>query len=121
MLRAGITTRAPWTTDEGGPEADAVTAFAQSLGARVEWRRGTESELFEALEKFELDLAVGGFTDDNPWGPKLGMTRPYAEANGKKHVAVTAPGENRLLLEFERALRARASAITSRTGGTPVS
>lgn len=121
VLRAGITARPPWTTDAGGPEADAVTAFAQSLGARVEWRRGSESELFEALEKFELDLAVGGFTDDNPWGPKLGMTRPYAEADGKKHVAVAAPGENRLLLEFERALRAQAPAITARTGGTPIS
>jgi ABC-type amino acid transport substrate-binding protein len=121
VLRAGITTHLPWTTDEGGPEADAVTAFAQSLGARVEWRRGAESEIFEALEKFELDLAVGGFTDDNPWGPKLGMTRPYAEANGRKHVAVAAPGENRLLFAFERALRAQAPAIAARAGGTPIS
>lgn len=121
VLRAGIATREPWTTVAGGPEADAVTAFAQSLGARVEWRRGAESELFEALEQFELDVAVGGFTDDNPWGPKLGMTRPYARAEGKKHVAVAAPGENRLLLEFERVLRAHAPAIAGRTGGTPIS
>ena len=121
VLRAGITARPPFTTDSGGPEADAVTAFAQTAGARVEWRRGSESELFEALERFELDIVVGGFTDDNPWAPKLGITRPYLEADGKRHVVAVAPGENRMLLEFERALRAQAAAIASRTGGKPKS
>ena len=121
VLRAGITPRPPFTSDAGGPEADAVTAFANAVGARVEWRRGSESELFEALEHFELDIVVGGFTDDNPWAPKLGMTRPYLEAGGKRHVVALAPGENRLLLEFERTLRAQAAAIASRTGGTPKS
>jgi polar amino acid transport system substrate-binding protein len=121
VLRAGITPRPPWTTESGGPEADAVTAFAHSLGARVEWRHGSESELFEALETFELDLAVGGFTADNPWMPKLGMTRPYIDAGGRKHVAVVAPGENRLLFEFDRTIRSLASSIASRTGGKPQS
>lgn len=123
VLRAGIAPREPWTASSGagGPEADFVTAFAQSLGARVEWRHGSESELFEALETFELDVVVGGFTADNPWGPRLGMTRPYAEAGRKKHVMAVAPGENRLLLEFERALRAHAPAIAARTGTKPVS
>ena len=121
VLRAGITARLPWTTDGGGPDADAVDAFARAFGARVEWRRGSESELFEALERRELDIVVGGFTEDNPWGPKLGMTRPYAEADGKRHVVAVAPGENRLLLEFERALRAQAASIAARTGARPLS
>ena len=121
VLRAGITTHLPWTTDSGGPEADAVAAFAQALGARVEWRRGSESELFEALEKFELDVAVGGFTADNPAAPKLGMTRPYVKADGRKHVVALAPGENRLILEFERLLRAHAPAIAARVGAEPIS
>lgn len=121
VLRAGITTHLPWTTDSGGPEADAVAAFAQALGARVEWRRGSESELFEALEKFELDIAVGGFTADNPSAPKLGMTRPYAKADDKKHVVALAPGENRLILEFERVLRANAGSIAAHVGATPIS
>lgn len=121
VLRAGITTHLPWTTDSGGPEADAVTAFAQALGARVEWRRGSESELFEALEQFELDIVVGGLTADNPAAPKLGMTRPYAKAEGKKHVIALAPGENRLILEFERVLRANAPAIAARVGAEPIS
>lgn len=121
VLRAGITAREPFTTGSGGPEADVITAFAQSLGARVEWHPGSESTLFEALEKFELDVAIGGFTADHPWGPKLGLTRPYVKAGDKKHVIAVAPGENRLLFEFERVLRAHAPAVASRVGGKPIS
>ncbi len=122
VLRAGFTAHDPWVTaGAGGPEADVVTAFAQSLGARVEWHNGAESRLFEALEKFELDVVVGGMTDDNPWAPKLGVTRPYVEAGGKKHVIAVAPGENGLLMAFERVLRAHASDVAARVGGTPIS
>ncbi|MEX2272836.1 MAG: hypothetical protein WD690_15295 [Vicinamibacterales bacterium] len=121
VIRAGISAREPFTTAAGGPEAEVITAFAQSLGARVEWHHASESTLFEALEKFELDVAVGGFTDDNPWGPKLGLTRPYLEIGNKKHVMAVAPGENRLLLEIERVLRAHAPAVAARVGGKPMS
>jgi hypothetical protein len=121
ILRAGISVRPPWTTDGGGPEADAVEGFARARGARVEWRRGSESELFEALEKRDLDIVIGGFTEDHPWGPRLGLTRPYAEAGGKRHVIAVAPGENRLLFEFDRMVRAQASSIAARTGAKPLS
>jgi len=117
VLRAGITDREPWTP----AEAAVVDAFAQSLGARVEWHRASESALFEALETFDLDVAVGGFTADNPSAPRLGMTRPYVEADGRKHVIAVAPGENRLLFEFDRMLRAQAASIAARTGGKPLS
>lgn len=117
VLRAGITEREPWTS----AEAAVVTAFAQAIGARVEWHRASESALFEALETFELDIAVGGFTADNPSAPKLGMTRPYVEADGNKHVIAVAPGENRLLFEFDRMLRSQAASIAARTGGKPLS
>ena len=121
VLRGGITARPPWTTDQGGPEAEAVEAFARAHGARVEWRRGSESELFEALEERELDIVVGGITGDTPWGPRLGLTRPYAEADDKQHVVAVAPGENRLLFAFDRMLRAQAPAIAARTGSKPLS
>jgi polar amino acid transport system substrate-binding protein len=125
VLRAGYTKHEPWVTDAGGvptgPEADVVAAFAHSLGARVEWRNDSESRLFEALERFELDVVVGGLTADNPAAPKLGATRPYVEVDKKQHIAAVAPGENRLLMEFERALRAHAPAVAARVGGKPVS
>ena len=117
VVRAGIVEREPFTSATGGPEADVITAFAQSLGAQVEWHRASESTLFEALEKFELDVAVGGFTFDNPWALKLGFTRPYLETGKKQHVIAAAPGENRLLFELERVLRAHAPAIAAKVGG----
>ena len=76
VLRAGFTVHEPWVTADGagvpaGPEVDVVSQLAASLGARVEWRQGSESELFEHLERFELDVVVGGLTADNPAGPSL--------------------------------------------------
>lgn len=125
VLRAGFTAHEPWVRLEGdaaaGPEADVVKAFAESLGARVEWHKGSESQLFEALETYEIDIAIGGFEQANPWAPKLGTTRPYVEVGKKKHIVALPPGENRLLVEFERALRARAPAVAASVGGTPVS
>lgn len=124
MLRAGFTLHEPWVRFEGdaagGPEADVVKAFADSIGARVEWREGSESQLFEALEKFEIDIAIGGFEQSNPWAPKLGTTRPYVKVDDKKHIMTLPPGENRLLVEFERTLRARAPAVAAAVGGKPL-
>ena len=125
VLRAGFTVHEPWVRLDGdaaaGPEADVVKAFAESLGARVEWHKGSESQVFEALEAFEIDIAIGGFEQANPWAPTLGTTRPYVEVGKKKHIVALPPGENRLLVEFERALRARAPAVAASVGGTPVS
>ena len=124
VLRAGFTVHHPWVRLDGGaaagPEADVVKAFAESIGARVEWREGSESQLFEALETFKIDIAIGGLEQSNPWAPKLGTTRPYVEVDGKKHIMALPPGENRLLVEFERVLRARAPAVAAAVGGKPV-
>lgn len=124
VLRAGFTEHAPWVTLNGsvaGPEARVVEAFARSLGARVEWTRGAETQLFEALEHFDIDVAVGGFDASNPWMPKLGATRPYVEADDKQHVVALPPGENGLIVAFERVLRAHAADVATAVGGTPVS
>lgn len=125
VLRAGFTERAPWVmrgSDGGaeGPEAELVERFAASLGARAEWRQGSESELFEALERFELDIVIGGLTADNPAAPALGVTRPYVERGDKQHVMAVAPGENRLLVALERVLRAHARDMATRTGGKAI-
>lgn len=125
VLRAGFTVHEPWVTADGagvpaGPEVDVVSQLAASLGARVEWRQGSESELFEDLERFALDVVVGGLTADNPAGPSLGLTRGYVEHDNRQHVIAAAPGENRLLLALERAVRAHAPAVAARVGGRVV-
>lgn len=122
VVRAGFTVREPWVTGDGaggaaGPEAEIVSRFAGSLGARVEWRQGSESELFEALERFELDVVVGGLTADNAAAASLALTRGYVEHDEKPHVIASPPGENRLLAALERAARAQAPAVAARVGG----
>jgi polar amino acid transport system substrate-binding protein len=81
-MRVGILERPPWATLEGGKpsgvEVDLVEGFARSLDAEIDWFPGSEAELFTALEKRELDLAIGGFTDDDPWAQKVTFTQPYA-------------------------------------------
>lgn len=125
IVRAGFTVHAPWVTADGtgapeGPEAEVVSRFAAALGARVKWRQGSESELFEALEHFELDVVIGGLTADNPAAPSLGLTRGYVERDDKQHVLAAAPGENRLLVALERAVRAHAPSVASQVGGKAI-
>ncbi len=80
-LRAGVSVREPWTRLEhgrpAGVEPELLLAFAGEFGATVEWTVGPESELLAALEKRELDVVVGGLTDDTPWKDRVGLTGPY--------------------------------------------
>jgi len=84
VLRAGVTPNGEWVRmDENEPtgsEIDALTRFAKSLDADVEWTVGSEQALVRGLEDGELDVVAGGLTDHTPWTNKAGMTRPYAEA-----------------------------------------
>ncbi len=113
-LRVGVAESAPWTETDGagapeGTEVDLVEEFAENLGADIEWTEGGEADLAYALERRQLDLVIGGFTDTTPWTSKAAMTQPYAESvnpEGKtaKHVMLTPMGENAFLVELERFL-----------------
>lgn len=84
-MRVGITENPPWTILEGttpaGVEAELVERFAESLGATVDWIDGSEETLLSALEKRELDLVIGGLTQEDPWAAQVGFTRPYFEVD----------------------------------------
>jgi hypothetical protein len=129
VLRAGAVSNPPFVVtsrgDVSGPEAAAVEAFAEAHGAEVTWVVGDEEELVERLERFELDVVVGGITKKNPRVKKVGATLPlYEAAPGKQHVLLTPPGENRFLLELDRAVYPRRERLrrimgeTGETGGT---
>jgi polar amino acid transport system substrate-binding protein len=81
-MRVGITERPPWTELDGaepaGVEVELVEGFARSLDAEIEWFIGSEAELLTALEKRELDLVIGGFTEDDAWAEILTFTQSYA-------------------------------------------
>jgi membrane-bound lytic murein transglycosylase MltF len=127
VLRAGVSEHPPWTERAPGSprgiEAELVGAFAQRLGARVQWVWGSEQPLLEALERRDLDVVVAGLKRDSPWAKRVGLTKPYVERarirtrDGEsesvieEHVIAVAPGENGFLRELERFLRERRPAV----------
>jgi hypothetical protein len=111
VIRVGYTDNPPWViagAEPRGIEPHLVRAFAKRVGARVLWTRGSETALAISLKHYELDLAIGGFDKKTPWSSVAGITQPYlSDAEGKKHVLLAAPGENRFILELDRFLVAR--------------
>lgn len=113
-LLVGVSDHPPFTevSDDGtvtGDEAEIVEAYAQSIGASVEWREGAESELMELAMLGQLDLVIGGLASDSPWSTHVAFTRPYTTtvgADGKavKLVLGVRQGENALLTNLERFL-----------------
>lgn len=110
VLRAGASPRPGWVEVGGerptGPEPELIERFANDLGVEVEWTVGGEEQLVALLEEGELDAAVGGVTDNNPWVEKVALTRPYVEVSKdgstEAHVMMVRMGENALQSELER-------------------
>jgi polar amino acid transport system substrate-binding protein len=92
-IRAGLSHNPPWvrtaTAEASGIEPDLVREFAATIDARVDWVRGSESQLFAALKAGELDVVLGGLTDDSPWASELAATLPYVST---RLVIATAQG-----------------------------
>jgi ABC-type amino acid transport substrate-binding protein len=119
-LRVGVSDSRPWTRSSGGEpqgtEPDLVRRFAASVGARVRWTPGSETQLVQSLKHGELDLVIGGFDKKTQWSSTAGVTQPFAkDSEGKQHVFLAAPGENRFILNLDRFLTAhmRASQVQS--------
>jgi polar amino acid transport system substrate-binding protein len=84
-IRVGFTNAAPWVYPSAsgakGIEAGIVTSFAATLHAKVEWIEGTEEQLYTALRRNEIDILIGGITDETPWKQEIGLTKPYLETS----------------------------------------
>ena len=81
-MRVGVVEHRPWTTlfpggGAGGIEGALVAELARELGAKIEWVRGSESQLLEALRMRELDIVIGGLTDASPWAQHVAFTKPF--------------------------------------------
>lgn len=120
-IRVGVSECEPWTGENDGEysgiEVELVAKLAKQLGAEPEWHLGSESELFEKLHQGQLDIVIGGITEDTPWSDYVGLTRAYAETTDqpaddpKKHVWAVRAGENRWLLELDRFLQEHRSEV----------
>jgi ABC-type amino acid transport substrate-binding protein len=120
VLRVGVVEHPPWVVMTGdtpsGIEPELVNRLARELGARPMYRRGSESELLEALERRELDLVLGGLRDDSPWRTRVALTRPYFTERDSSagRVFAAAPGENGWLVHVERFLMRNGRLVASR-------
>jgi polar amino acid transport system substrate-binding protein len=99
-LRVGLVEHPPWVVRTGGEPAGAEVVlarqFAQELGATPEWHWGGEQQHMEALEHYQLDLVVGGMTEDTPWSKYVGLTSPYFESRIGVGIPPFAPPLNSL-------------------------
>lgn len=110
VIHVGISHNPPWTDictagEPAGKEAEAVRRLAVVLDARVEWHHGGEAELMTQLEQFELDLVIGGLTDDTPWKNRVGLTRPHTKSKEHHYVYAVPPGENGWIVFLDRQLK----------------
>lgn len=109
-LRVGAVHQPPWVIldPEGGPpggsEAELTAELARRLDAELEWRTGGETQLMQALQKFELDLVIGGITTESPYREEVGFTAPYHKEPDGEHVFAAPPGENGWVATLERFL-----------------
>lgn len=114
-MRVGMTDSPPWTilteSEPSGVEPELLTALARDLDAEIEWVEGSESEILEEVEKGNLDVAVGGFTVDNPWAKRVSFIQPYFTLGKDKHVMAVPHGENAWIVRLERFLRSRLDTI----------
>jgi ABC-type amino acid transport substrate-binding protein len=78
--------------DPGGVEVRLLAGFADELGLSVEWHWEGEY-LFEALERYELDVVAGGLTASSPWKRHVGFGMPYYTS----HTVVGVPASGRRL------------------------
>lgn len=111
VLEVGVTPNPPFTEidDDGEPsgtEIGLVESFAASIDAELSWTAGSEEDLVRQLEERELDLVIGGITEQTPWASRAAPTRPYAQAlqpDGSTTgvVMLTPMGENAFLAALE--------------------
>jgi len=84
-MRIGVVHHPPWVDVGGkeprGGEPRLIRQFAEQLNAEIEWVEGTESELVEVMDGFQLDVLIGGLTRSSPFSKKVALTRPYVDTN----------------------------------------
>lgn len=96
--------------DDGTPNGslvDLVEDFAEERDATVDWTIDSEETLVGMLESGDLDVVVGGMTDQTPWTDRAGVTRGYPGidgSDGRALVMLVPLGENRLLSSLEEFL-----------------
>jgi polar amino acid transport system substrate-binding protein len=97
-MRVGLVEHPPWVVrtsgEPAGVEVDLIRNFASALGTTVEWHWSNEQAQLEALEYYQLDVVIGGFTDRTPWSKYVGLTRPYFAETYRVGIPASSQLEN---------------------------
>lgn len=91
--------------DVSGPLPQLIEEFAAEHDAEVTWTVGSEEDLVDGLENGELDVAIGGMTDQTLWSDRASVTRAFQGREGadsRGFVALVPLGENGLQSALER-------------------
>ena len=112
-VRVGVAEHEPWVRWEGiratGLEPELIEQWAQTIGARVTWRKDALAELVKALHRREIDVLAAGLEETTAHAPELALTQPYLEMpdrEGKQtpRVIAVTQGESALLFSLDRYL-----------------
>ncbi len=90
-LNIGLSESPPWVidTDQGpaGLEVEIIQALAENMGATINWHWGSEGNLLAALSQYQLDLVIGGLTQDSNVSALAAPTKAYYQS----HYSVGVP------------------------------
>lgn len=100
-LKVGVVENPPFCyTGRGGltgTEVKLLREFARKEHLQLGFVTGSESNLVERLEHYELHVLIGGFKKNTVWKKKAGLTTTYLD----ERVMLIPRGENRLLRNLE--------------------
>lgn len=101
-LKVGVAINPPFTMFKNdsiiGSEIEIIRDFADQENLQIEIVKGTESDLVEKIEQYQLHIIAGGFDKKTIWKKKAKPTVPY----DGHHVLLVPSGENRLLFKLEK-------------------
>lgn len=119
-LRVGYSVNPPWLEKQEGAvsgiEPVLLRRFAEGLETHIAWVEGSEAALVEKLRQGEIDLIAAGLDSKTPWASHGGLTQPFAETEGKRHVMLVRGGESATLYALDRVLLAARRAGEVRAG-----
>ncbi|RUR57299.1 transporter substrate-binding domain-containing protein [Vreelandella populi] len=83
-LNIGLSENPPWVinTDQGpaGLEVEIIRALAENMDATINWHWDSEGNLLAALSHYQLDLVIGGLTQDSNVSALATPTRAYYQS-----------------------------------------
>lgn len=93
-----------FTHDPPGEGVEITKAFARSVNATIKWEKGSQEVLFRKLKENKIHFLLSEISKETPWKEEVALTREIKTNNDKGMIFALPPGENALLMKFEKFL-----------------